>query len=329
MNMANTLPNLPLLKELYETYYGAEVNADKESASSHWQHYGGLFDVEIDSEGMPSKMHGVGFGHAQWGNQIHRLLDQACALSYLLHLQDRGEIISLWRKVIGLCRKMGLDPTFDGAFRQVCVLVQLKRHIGVQISDENLTVLLIGDGFGVLSSLFKEEFPNSTLVLVDLGKTLFFQGYYCQMAHPQCRHLQVCDEALLEGADFVYCPADALESLEPARFDLAINVCSMQEMGYASIEGYFSLMRRTMRAENLFYCCNRERKVLPGGEVIELAAYPWSNRDVVLIDELCPWHNYTFIWGRPEKGPRVLGWRLPFIGYYDGTISHRLVKMAI
>jgi hypothetical protein len=327
--MANTLPNLPLLKQLYQIYYGAEIDAEMKSASSHWQHYGGLFDVEIDDEGLPTKMHGVGFGHAQWGNPIHRLMDQACALSYLLHLKGRGEILFLWRKVIRLCRKMGLDPTFDAAFRQVCVLVQLKRHIGVQIRSDNLSVLLIGDGFGVFSALFKEEFPDSTIVLVDLGKTLFFQGYYCQKAHPQCRHSLAPDGVGLAAADFVYCPADSLDALDTARFDLVINVCSMQEMDYDSIGGYFSLMRRTMHAENLFYCCNRERKVLPGGEVIELAAYPWVDRDQVLIAEPCPWHNYTLIWGRPKKGPKVLGLRLPFVGYYDGTISHRLVTMAV
>jgi hypothetical protein len=50
---------------------------------------------------------------------------------------------------------------------------------------------------------------------------------------------------------------------------------------------------------NYFYCYNRERGVLPGGEVSSLADYyPWRAGDRVHLDEPCPWHQY-FVTARP------------------------------
>jgi hypothetical protein len=321
------LANKSLLRELYGSYYVADEDGAHGSASSHWRHYGGLFDVELGDNDEPTKLHGAGFGHAKWGNSVHRLMDQACASSYLLHLQGRKQLLALWRKAVAICHKMGIDPTFDAAFCQVCALAQVSKHICTYTRNKSIRVLVIGDGFGVFSALFKEQYPDATLVLVDLGKTLFFQAYYCQQAHFEYVHSHVHETGA--HADFTYCPADAIESLAEYRFDLAVNICSMQEMDVASIRGYFDLIRRTLNPANLFYCCNRERKVLPGGEITEIRAYPWDREDEILIDEPCPWLKYTFHWHKTENGPVFCGTRIPLVNYYDGSIIHRLAVMAV
>lgn len=326
--MQEILPNKSLLRRLHATYYGSDAAPGERGASSHWRHFAGLFDVEVDADGTPTHIQGVGFGHDRWGNLVHRFLDQLCALGHILNLPDRKAMLRWWRKVARLCRSMGLDPTFDSAFQQVCLLVKLQRYIGTQIRGDSPTVLVIGDGYGVFSSLFKTRYPEATIVLVDLGKTLFFQAFYCQKAHPQRIHTFAPDCVEGEEKDFIYCPADALDALDGFRFDLAINVCSMQEMDYEAIQKYFSLMRRTLRAENLFYCCNRQSKILPDGEVIKFASYPWSEDDVILEDGPCPWKQVVLFWGWPKKGLRFLGQCVPFITFYDGPIVHRLAVMA-
>jgi hypothetical protein len=320
------IPNGDLVKRLFREHYQAEGEAGDPIASSHWQYLSELFDVRLDARGMPISLQGVGFGHAQWGNPLHQLFDRLCIASHLRHLRHRRAVRQLQVPATEICRKMGLQPTFDAVFRQTCVLALLQEHIGAFTRRDGLRVLLIGDGFGVFASLFKRVYPDAQMTLVDLGKTLLFQTVNCQRAHPDLQHLHAESVGAAE-ADFVYCPAEALESLE-GPFDIAVNVCSMQEMSSEVIAGYFGLLREHLRSEHLFYCCNRERNVLRGGEVSEFLAYPWESGDSFLADELCPWQRYFFHWTRTAHGLEVLGVRVPFVNYYDGRIIHRLAVLA-
>ena len=88
----------------------------------------------------------------------------------------------------------------------------------------------------------------------------------------------------------------------------------MQEMDPPVTARYFELLRRAKTA--LFYCCNREEKVLPDGTVTRFAEFPWKPEDKVLFDELCPWHNSYYALLPPFYRP------------YDGPIRHRLVRLA-
>jgi SAM-dependent methyltransferase len=185
-------------------------------------------------------------------------------------------------------------------------------------------VLIVGDGHGILAALIKDRWPESTVTLVDLGRTLLFQTVNCQRAYPTRRHALVrsgrSESASGMDADFVYCPADRLEDLHDQPFDLAVNIASMQEMTPEVVASYFSFLRRRLAPSNLFYCCNRERKVLPGGEVSALAHYPWREGDRTLIDAPCPWHQYFVTPGR-KRLP------VPFVRRYDGVHRHRLVTL--
>ena len=194
--------------------------------------------------------------------------------------------------------------------------------------QRRLNVLMIGDGFGVLASMFKSVFPNSTVVMIDIGKTLLFQAYRCQRAHPGADHVLATAEADLQSAEFVYCPAEQLESLGNLRFDLAVNTNSMQEMNDQTIQGYFDFLRGHFHPENLFYCCNRESKTMEGGEVSEFLNYPWRDDDRHLVDGVCPWLDYFLSWGRNLRGLSILGKRVPMVNYYDGVTLHRLTVLA-
>ncbi len=90
----------------------------------------------------------------------------------------------------------------------------------------------------------------------------------------------------------------------------------MQEMNYKEIKMYFELMRK-QKSDSWFYCCNRLRKELPGGEINEFHKYPWLKEDRIIFDELCPWHQ-KFPISRP-----------PFFKKFDGKIHHRLIKVAL
>ena len=124
------------------------------------------------------------------------------------------------------------------------------------------------------------------------------------------------------------CPRLARGFYEQIRVDCAINIASMQEMNEFSIASYFMFLRRSTTPSSRFYCVNRLRKDLPGGEVTSFKDYPWQEDDEVFIDGPCPYYAHFF--GHPmlPKGPRVLGVRVPFVNYFDGIMMHRLARLA-
>ena len=173
-------------------------------------------------------------------------------------------------------RAMGLDPTSD-VFRQSCIVDLLKRNIPDDTQNTRMRFLMIGDRFGVLAALFKAVFPNSTLSHNGrTGTAMSFQSYHCGKAYPDFAHVLVDDLDDPDNADFVYCPTENLDMLDRFKFHGAVNISSMGEMTIPTIERYFEFFRNHFEENNLFYCCNREFKVLVGGERTEFYQYPWS-----------------------------------------------------
>ena len=310
--MQATVPNQGLIRYLIENYYRGGINPqESQFVSSHWKHYGELFDVKVDAEGNLVSLSGKAFGTCKWGGLGHRFLDQLCVSSHLVHLSHRRQVLRLRAIAVKICDAMGLDPTFD-VFRQVCSLELLQSHLPDHMHHKRMHVLMIGDGYGVLSALFKSVFPNSTVVMVDIGKTLLFQAYYCQKAHPECVQDLAGTVADLDGVDFVYCPTEDLATLEGFKFDIAVNIASMQEMSISTIARHFAFLRKCLQPNNLFYCCNRESKTLIGGEVSEFLKYPWRGDDRFLVDGYCLWHRYFFSRSRTKNGLCLFGVRVPF-----------------
>lgn len=316
---------MKIVNRLYEKYYVLE-ETPADLVSSHWRHFHEKAHVEFRDDGI-TMISGVGFGSVAYKSFINRIFDSLTIASYLCFLKERRDILRLMRIGRLLAKKMGISFTYD-CFRQICSLnlitKRLKRH-----PAGRLCVICIGDGYGFLSGLLKESFPNSVICLVDLGKTLLFQFYYLGRAFPDCKHEVILDanqevRVAFSNADFIYCPAEYLEQLSGFSFDLAINIASMQEMNPDSINRYFQFLRSHIRQENLFYCCNRVSKIMPAGERSDFFNYPWIKDDAHLIDEPCPWVKYFFSFYKAQKGPSLFNLRIPFVNYFDGSHHHRL-----
>lgn len=325
------MANQDLIKDLFRNYYISD-STPRNLVSSHWQYFSGKFNVRLDNEGHVIDLSGSGFGDMVGRSTvISKILDYFCDLSYFIMLPYKRDLsqLFLFLKGIKISNSMKLDFSFD-CFKQVCSLSLIKRNLDENMKKKHLTFLVIGDGYGFLSSLIKSIFPDSTIVLVDLGKTLLFQSYYCQKAHPESIHYGVQRNTVdrNDKYDFIYCPTELLDKLSLLNFDITINIASMQEMNYPTIERYFDFIRKNSNDENLFYCCNRKKKVLRGGEILEFEKYPWSKNDRQLVDEYCPWYKYYFSFTRSKKGPSILGMRLPLVNYFEGPIRHRLTVMA-
>lgn len=193
---------------------------------------------------------------------------------------------------------MGLALTQD-SIRQLCTLALLRPYL-----NHAPRVLVIGDGFGVLAALLALYYPKATVHLVDISPAFDEQVARLGRAFRN-----------IDDWRFTFTHAGELtkQRFGDRQYDVAVNVASMQEMNPEEIARYFAFMRGRTQ---YFYCCNRERKVLPDGTVTEFAGYPWRAADGVLLDELCPWHQW-FVSSRP-----------PFFRRYDGAIRHRLARLA-
>jgi len=326
--MKNCLPNKELLKSLYTEYYVEKSGSGDKFLSSYWKEHSSLASVKMDADGNVVLLSGAGFGALETKNPLNRILAYMGHLSYLIALPERAEIIRLMSPSREVIKRMGIFFSFD-CFKQVCSLALIKKHMPLSMKKKRPVFMVVGDGCGFLSSLIKSVFPDSTIVLADIGTTLFFQAYYCQKVHPKYSHRGISETPFSAKEDFIYCPCERLEEVDMFEYDVAVNIVSMQEMNLPTIERYFSYLRKYCSKENLFYCCNRERKELPGGEVTEFLKYPWKADDRHLADGYCPWIKYYLSFNTEKKGPAPLGVRIPFINYFEGPIMHRLTTLMV
>jgi len=315
-----------ILHHLFEAYYQSGVSSpDDEFVSKHWMEERRLLKAVKDGNNSPIPSSEFNWG-CKWTSLSKRILDLCETLAHLMILPNKFKLVRISATARRVTNRMGLDLTFT-VFRQVCSLELILQHLPDYLREKRVNILVIGDGAGVISALLKAEFPDSTIALVDIGKTLFYQSYHMQKAYPNLRHKMSGDAANPEDADFAFCATERLNDLNDYRFDLAINIASMQEMSPATIERYFRFLRTNLNKTNLFYCFNRERKSLGDGVETEFLDYPWDEGDEYLVDEYCPWP--VFFIGRlatPNR-PRLLGVGIPFIKYYDGKFRHRLAVM--
>ncbi len=312
-----------IVRRLFADYYAAPQKAEEGYTSRHWQELHKEVQVDFNGDAVVS-LAGSGFGDLQNGSGVYRLCSWLTIVSYLLILKERARIFSLLPTALKLLKRMSLKFSYD-AFRQVCFLAVLEPYL----SKPAVRILNIGDGYGFLSALIKDKYPDAKIVLADLGKTLLFQAHFCQKAVPQARHFLVGrDVPVSPLADFVYCSVENLDVLSSHAFDIAINIASMQEMNQRTVQRYFSFLRQTITDDGYFYCCNRAEKMFSDGEVSRLADYPWSPGDTVVWDEVCPWYRFFFSLQKTSQGLRIGKLRVPFVNYFDGPVWHRLVRFA-
>ena len=197
-----------------------------------------------------------------------------------------------------------LDLFFSyDVFRQCCIASILEPHF---IKWKNPKIIFIGDGYGILAGLLKSRFKKSQAFLVDIFPALVFQAIILGKCFPEHKHSFKKLEKIEGGsrddhaktADFTYCHGEDLLALDGQTFDLVINVASMQEMNQNTINQYFKFIRSHINQESLFYCCNREEKVLPGGETIKFLEYPWHDMDKLLLDGTPQFYKHYFSHGK-------------------------------
>lgn len=227
-----------------------------------------------------------------------------------------AEIYNIGRRIAASQNRL-----FDlDMLRQVLTVAFLDYTIDIE-GLQGIT-LVIGDGFGSLTSLLLSLLPGRHMMLINLTPVLLVDLTYIRKIFPGVEIVLVESQAQMAAAlnqekrTIIALRADFQDLIRYAPIALAINISSMHEMQPPIVERYFSNLRSAQGEQTYLYCCNRIRKELPDGTVTEFMRYPWDLKDNIIVDELCPWHQkyYTFL------PPRYLN--------YDGPIQHRLVDLS-
>ena len=309
-------------------YLAAQAIKDDPCASSHWQKYHAGFKFNgIEFEGLQ------GFGGN--GKQLKGL-----RLWVTRFLQQRFRRFgNTYAKFDAIDAHAGEVTSRQGraydldVLRQVLSISFLHAHVPEKLSDTSM-FCVIGDGFASMSTLLLASKSAGCVVLVNLTKTLLVDLWYLKLwmgseKFESCVDLvqdetglaRVLEKDIGRRADcsqrIIAIQACDHELLQKCPIDFVINIASMQEMDPPIVNAYFDDMRAVaLKRELFFYCCNRQEKTLPDGVVSRFADYPWCVDDKILVDGLCPWHQFYY------------SIRPPFYRPYDGPIMHRLVSLS-
>lgn len=311
-------------RELYKQYFGKknEPLIDETVTSSHWKDYAEKINVtSTNTEGREEYiLNGFGFGENEKKGRISNAFAALSIFLYnrILNMRGLSEDVKNAKIIV---KRMGLFFSLD-AFRQVCTLNFLKNTMPSSWLPER--IIIIGDGYGVLSGLLHSQYPLCKIYLIDLGPMLFFQSYYLQQAYPDVNQCIVGSDSFVEST-FNFCSAETIEKINTENVDLAVNIASMQEMSGEMVTQYFLLLRK-LYTKN-FYCCNRIEKKMPGGEISCIKEYPWSANDIFLVDEICPWHTW-FLGRGKTPNVKLKGLSIPFMHEYDGAHWHRFATLS-
>lgn len=220
-----------------------------------------------------------------------------------------------------IANRLGRQFTHD-MIRQVLTLSLIRDHVGLE--NSNNCNLVIGDGYGVLTSLFLLATPHRKTILVNLTKPLLLDAVHIRQSVPGVNIALVSNDTEMttalstEDVHLILIQADHAKIAAQASIGIAANVVSMQEMDPPIIAEYFRILRNNPAKETIFYCCNKLYKQLVDATEIKFDDYPWNTKDIVLHDSICPWSQWYY-----TKFP-------PFWCYRAGklrVIWHRLASL--
>jgi len=305
-----TYKGFEAIKYLEERYLNDDV-----SASSHWKKFHKKF--RFDGKNFLG-LEGFG-GNKKPYNIYKKIIHKIFQFRYL-----KMNSSNQFKKILGNAKKIAAkqNRALDLDFIRQCLTIDFIRS-KIELKEKN--ILIIGDGFASLTSLFLEE-NISKIFLINLTKTLLVDLVYIRKHIGEILfNKKVClidskaknFKDIFDKFEIICVEAKNSNLIEYFPIDIAINVASMQEMDIKSINDYFKRLYFISKNRDIyFYCCNRESKKLPDGEVINFKNYPWGEDDLIVVDELCPWHQDYY-----SKRP-------PFYHKYEGKHRHQLRKLV-
>lgn len=300
-------------------YLAEKHHLEDSQASSHWQEY--HRDFSFGDQGFGG-LRGFGGNGSRKLGFLHSIMQR--------RFREMGWNFDSYESFFNLAQNIvrSQQRVLDlDVLRNVLSLSLLSQE-APQAFGIDRAVCDIGDGFGIATALLVASERVKQVVLVNLTKTLMVDLHYLRSYMGEkfedevvllCDGEASTDEvALCCDAKVVAIEAENCDLLLRRPVDLFINIASMQEMNPSTINHYFELIRENAAVRStLFYCANRQHKILPDGTDVIFDNYPWDPLDDIILEGLVPWHQEYYRFLPPVFRP------------YDGPIKHRLSQMSI
>lgn len=299
-------------KEIFEIFENS-INNDDKTQSSHWKKYHSKFKFK---KGKLSGLEGFGT-NTEPLTGIKKYIYNLLLTRYQNNISNK----SFFNKVKSCAKEVSnkQNRNFDlDILRQCLTLDFLFSH---KLLDKNKTVVVVGDGWGIMTTLLLKLQIVERVILVNLNKTLLVDLIYTGKILPS----QVDSCVLLEDESdikkikkqkLIAIRADNYELLKYLKKDLIINIASFQEMNIDVINNYIEYFETNEKSLFLYHC-NREEKVLPDGSIIKIKDFKFKKPKKVIVDEICPWHK------------NFISKSYPFIVPFDGITRHQLFEINI
>ncbi len=326
---AKNISSLPAPEIISALREARETSRVSDAQSSYWKHYAQLGQVSISDDSIGE------FKGAAFGEYSSRLPEWILGpFNYLTYLIKVSIPLKAIFSQIKFLRRLRVPLVPYDSLRHAIMMAFLTDLPASNLSQapSSPKILIIGDGFGLLSALMKSNFPGATITIVDLQHTMLYSSLFLQDRFPGSMFKLLRPEERIEdvAADFRFVRAEQIQTMTTPQdeFDFAINVASMQEMDPHWVQFYFSWLRTALKSSGQFYCSNRVHKRLPDGTESVFLEYPWRPTDTVLLDEEPEFHRWFFSIQRTSRRVRLFGIPIPFMCLFDGDNRHRLVQLS-
>ena len=295
-------------------YLEKHINDEEVVSSSHWNYYHRDFTYKNN------KLSGIkGFGHnSKYFGYISNLVHFTFQTKYRNQSSKSAFFKKINKSAVKIAKSQGRVLGID-ILRQILTLDFLNEK---KILNHIENILVIGDGFGTMTSLLLQNNIGKRVFLINLRKTLLVDLLYIKKAIGNKRfnnEVELINNSndlnkINHGTSIVAIEAENYSILNDVNKDLVINIASFQEMDMEVVDNYFSYIYN-QTTPFFFYVCNRIRKRLPDGAIISFDNYKFKDEDLILIDEMCPWYQDYY------------SLKPPFFRSYDGPIKHQLRRV--
>ena len=183
--------------------------------------------------------------------------------------------------------------------RHIYLFSLLKKYLGSLIGNEIKIIMDIGSSYGALMSIIKDNYPKTSIVLVDLPEQLAAAQYYLRLKFPKAKFaeysdLKLCkkiDRDLIRNYDFLLIPSFMFEKLEENSVDLITNSVSLNEMTKEWVSYYVD--SHVFSTTKYIYLVNRITKEQNIGTKISILDMHLERYDCIHFD-VCPYWEWLY-----------------------------------
>lgn len=269
------------------------ISASERNKSSHWK----LF---LNNKKVKNIYVNLGFGSFEKKHIIRAIIHYILS-RFLFGFKIFRTLEA--KTYFDIFKKMNRQIDND-AIRHIYIFNLLKKYLNPK------KICVIGDGKAnfILGAL--KIFPECQIYSVNLAEVLIHDyliiNKFKVLKENLIKVVKKKEDIKKNNIKIFLVPSTNKNFLINTDIDLFVNVASFQEMNEQEIEKYFQIIKSN---NSNFYICNREKKILPAGEIIIFDNYPWSTAKFKFYEN-CKWYQYYY------------AFRYPFFRKYDGNIKH-------